>query len=136
MPTRNGSQAEEKVEAIRVYLDGVSRERDDMFENKVVAGWILQAARVLDDECTLTEAKLTAATGAALAFDCLAKTDKIELDLEGKSVDGRQTRLKFKRLRSLVDGDDEQIAEGEGRRRNVEGDTVYEASDDYGRRRD
>ena len=43
---------------------------------------VVEFARVFDDECTVTDVELTAATEAALAENCLAEHGNIEFDLE------------------------------------------------------
>ena len=98
-PTWNGFPAEEGVGAIRVHLaGGVNHEKDKNVKNKIGAGWILQiaetighqsglqwkavveVARVLDDECRITEAQLMAAAEAARALICSTKTSNTEFD--------------------------------------------------------
>ena len=81
---------------------------DEKCKNRVGAGWVLliaekigdqiglqwktvvQVARVLDGECTITETELTAATEAALAVKCSTKIGRIEFALERRSVGDRR----------------------------------------------
>ena len=97
----------EKIEAVRSFFDGgVSSEGDSSAKNRVGPAYVIQVAdrieedanqtkwktiievaRILPNDATVTQARCTAAVEAAKAACCLARTGNICFDLDGKLIE-------------------------------------------------
>ena len=63
---------------------------------------IIEVAKILPDEATVTQAECTAAVGAARAICCLARTGSICFDLDGNLIEDC-SRNKTKRRNTMKD---------------------------------
>ena len=65
---------------------------------------MVEVARVVDDERTITDAELMTETEAALVVHCGTKTGGIEFDLEGRLVDARQGKQNIRKNEECCGG--------------------------------
>ena len=97
----------ESDEAVRSFFDGgVSTQSDDKIKHRVGSAsvvqiaeqieenthkmkWrtIIEVAKILPDDATVTQAECTAAVEAARAICCLARTGCMCCDLDGKLIE-------------------------------------------------
>ena len=96
-----------RIEAVKCFFDGgVSKECQGLIQNRVGSAYVFQSAKKSDeklsrmkwktiievaktllDNATVTQAECNAASGAAIAICCLARTGSICFDLDGKLIE-------------------------------------------------